>query len=135
MFYEEIREKLNKHPICVFIRGTKSEPKCKSSKQMIETLKKMEVNFKSYDILEDIQLKEWLKFYASWPQFPMLFINSQFVGGTEFLVQMSDTQSLLSLIPKDCIKVNPLDKIKQTSSASAVVLYMKGDRKTPKDGY
>ena len=48
---------------------------------------------------------------------------------------MADTQSLLGLIPKECIRINVMDRIKSASSTSVVVLFMKGDRKNPKDGY
>ena len=52
------------------MRGDPKEPKCKSSKILIECLTKMEIKFKSYDILVDDHLKEWLKYYSNWPSFP-----------------------------------------------------------------
>lgn len=95
----------------------------------------MEIKFKSYNVLDDPKLKEWLKFYASWPEYPMMFIKGDFVGGTEFVNQMADSEHIIAIIPKECIRVNVLDRIKTASSASVVVLFMKGDRKLPKDGY
>ena len=102
---------------------------------MVETLNRMEIKFKSYNILQDFQLKEWLKVYAQWQQYPMLFINGNFVGGTEFVTQMVDNESFTGIVPKECIRVNVIDRIKGAVGVSIVVLFMKGDRKNPKDGY
>ena len=68
--YEEINQKLCIYPICVFIRGTHTNPQCKSSKKMLELLNKMEIKFRSFNILEDFKLKEWLKFYSDFQNFP-----------------------------------------------------------------
>lgn len=68
--YAEIKSKLMQFPIIVFMRGEKTDPKCKSSKILCETLTKMEIKFKDIDILKDDNIKEWLKFYSNWPSYP-----------------------------------------------------------------
>jgi glutaredoxin-related protein len=52
------------------MRGDQKQPKCKSSKMLVECFTKMELKFKCIDILLDDNLKEWLKFYSNWPSFP-----------------------------------------------------------------
>lgn len=49
--YAEITKKLKNFPIVVFMRGDVMEPKCKSSRLLVTTLTKMEVKFKSFNIL------------------------------------------------------------------------------------
>lgn len=66
----EIEQSLKQFPIVIFIRGDQMEPKCKSSKMLIDCLTKMQVKFKSFDVLMDDSLREWLKFYSNWPNFP-----------------------------------------------------------------
>lgn len=68
--YVEIDQKLKNFPIIVFMRGDQKQPKCKSSKMLVECFTKMELKFKCIDILLDDNLKEWLKFYSNWPSFP-----------------------------------------------------------------
>ena len=68
--FNEIEVSLQQFPIVVFMRGDPKEPKCKSSKTLIECLTKMQIKFKSFDILLDDNLKEWLKFFSNWPSFP-----------------------------------------------------------------
>lgn len=52
---------------------------------MLEMLDKQSVKYKTYDVLTEWKLKEWLKFYSNWPNFPQLFINSRFIGGSEIV--------------------------------------------------
>ena len=52
------------------MRGDATNPLCKSSKMLLECFQKMDIKYKTYDILADDNLKEWLKFYSNWPSFP-----------------------------------------------------------------
>jgi Grx4 family monothiol glutaredoxin len=52
------------------MRGDTIDPKCKSSKILLECFTKMDIKFKTFDILIDDNLKAWLKFYSNWPSFP-----------------------------------------------------------------
>ena len=117
------------------MRGDPKDPKCKSSKILIECLTKMEIKFKSYDILIDDHLKEWLKYYSNWPSFPQLYICQKFVGGTEIVLQLVESDEFLPLVPSECIKANALDRIKKVMGQSCVVLYIKGTLDEPADGY
>ena len=71
---DEIVDKIKIAPIVIFMRGDANEPKCKASKLLMECFFKMEIDFKSFDILKDDSLKEWLKQYSNWPCFPQVFI-------------------------------------------------------------
>lgn len=102
---------------------------------MVETLTKMRVKFKTFDVLKDDSLKEWLKFYANWPSFPQIYINKKFIGGTEIVLQLIETDEFLQLIPSECIKANSLEKITEAMDKSVVVLFLKGTTTKPHDGY
>ena len=51
--FNEIDKKLKQGPIIIFMRGSSSYPKCKASKLLMESLYKMEIDFKDFDVLED----------------------------------------------------------------------------------
>lgn len=51
--YNDIEEILNSYPIVIFIRGTPTEPQCKSSRVLLEYLTKMEIKFRHFNILTD----------------------------------------------------------------------------------
>ena len=93
------------------------------------------MKFRAYDILQDLRLKEWLKFYANWPNFPMTFIGSKFIGGIDIVVDMIENDEFLNLVPTECIKTNTLERIKNALNRSVVVLFMKGSEAIPKDNY
>ena len=61
---------VNSDDIVIFIRGSPTNPACSASRQMIEQLDQLEIRYKSYDVLYYQRLKEWLKHFANWPQFP-----------------------------------------------------------------
>lgn len=86
--FAEIEDKLSSSSIVAFIRGTPQAPACRASRQMIEQLDNLEIKYKSYDILFNMKLKEWLKYYANWPSFPQLYIYGKFIGGTEIMLQL-----------------------------------------------
>ena len=77
------------------MRGDALNPKCKSSKLLLESFTKMDIKYKTFDILIDDSLKEWLKFYSNWPSFPQVYINQQFIGGTEIVLQLIESDDFL----------------------------------------
>lgn len=111
------------------------DPKCRSSKILIECLFKMEISFRDYDILKDDSLKEWLKHYSNWPSFPQIYINKKFIGGTEIILQLVEKDEFMQLVPSECIKANALEKTSQAMKRSPVVLFMKGTPEDPVDAY
>mmetsp|Transcript_42056 Transcript_42056/g.64452 ORF Transcript_42056/g.64452 Transcript_42056/m.64452 type:complete len:168 (+) Transcript_42056:276-779(+) len=68
--FNYIEMKLMQFPIIVFMRGDPQQPKCKSSRILIECFTKVDIKYKSFDILTDDNLKEWLKYFSNWPSFP-----------------------------------------------------------------
>lgn len=93
--YAEIKSKVAAFPIVVFMRGEVTDPKCKSSKILCETLSKMEIKFKAFDVLKDDNIREWLKFYSNWPSYPQVFISGKFIGGTEIMLQLIENDEFL----------------------------------------
>ena len=45
-------------------------------------------DYKTYNILQDERIRQWLKVYTKWPTFPQLFINSKFAGGIDVLAEL-----------------------------------------------
>ena len=68
--FAEIEDKLASSSTVIFIRGTPANPACRASKQIVEQLDNLEIKYKSFDILFNQKLKEWLKYFANWPSFP-----------------------------------------------------------------
>lgn len=95
----------------------------------------MEVKYRPVNILADVRLKQWLKHYSNWPTFPQVYVNGKFMGGSEMIIDMIESEEFLSLIPQEAIKTNALERIKLALAKSMIVLFLKGTPTNPRDGY
>ena len=77
--FREIQDLINNNPFMMFIKGTLDTPKCKFTRRLVDTLKpKSYRNIKTFNILEDERIRQWLKFYTQWPTFPQVYVNGTF---------------------------------------------------------
>ncbi len=84
----KIEDLLQNNDTVLFMKGDKYLPKCGFSAQVVKVLKTLEVDFISYDILLDEDLRQALKIYSSWPTYPQLYVNGELVGGCDIITEM-----------------------------------------------
>lgn len=95
----EIEELVQKHPVLLFMKGTKSFPQCGFSATVINILKEVGVrDLKDVNILARADLREGMKEYASWPTFPQLYVKGQFVGGCDIVKEMFASGELYDVL-------------------------------------
>jgi len=75
--FEKIKNMLNLYPVIIILTGTPQDPYCGYSKTFIEIINKLEIRYKSYDILKNDNLRGWLRVYTGWKTFPQLYINER----------------------------------------------------------
>ena len=66
---------------------------------MVSILKQTGVPFESYNILADMELREGLKEYSSWPTYPQLYVDGKLIGGADIvrdLYQKGQLQEILT---------------------------------------
>jgi monothiol glutaredoxin len=95
---DTIKQLIQDHPIILFMKGDKYFPKCGYSKLACEILSSYTDNFVTYDILKDEDLRAELKIFSDWPTFPQLYINQEFIGGSDILKQMHLNGELENLL-------------------------------------
>lgn len=95
---ERIEQDLKNHPVMLYMKGTKDTPMCGFSARAVEILKSHNVDFATFNILEDEGMRQGLKDYADWPTFPMLFIKGEFVGGCDIMTEMHQSGDLAGLL-------------------------------------
>lgn len=88
--YDEIEELMRAHLLVVCIKGTKEEPKCTDSKEIVDYLHRLNLHFHTYDIEEDWRIHQWLKFYAETEEFPQIYIRGKFVSTAQKLREIDD---------------------------------------------
>jgi len=81
-------------PVMLFMKGSKAEPFCKFSKQAIAILNNAKVEFSTFDILKDDEVREGLKTYSNWKTYPQLYIDGELTGGIDIIKEMDEEGTL-----------------------------------------
>lgn len=80
--------------VMVFIKGTPSAPRCGFSRQIVEILQKNSIEFGSFDILSDEEVRQGLKTYSDWPTYPQLYVHGKLIGGLDIVKELEASGDL-----------------------------------------
>ncbi len=87
--------------VVLFMKGTAQFPQCGFSGRAIQVLKASGVTeLKTVNVLEDDEIRQGIKEYANWPTIPQLYIDGEFVGGSDIMMEMYESGELQQLIKK-----------------------------------
>lgn len=87
--------------VVLFMKGTAQFPMCGFSGRAIQILKACGVaDLKTVNVLEDEEIRQGIKEYASWPTIPQLYIDGEFVGGSDIMMEMYQSGELQPLLVK-----------------------------------
>jgi len=75
---------------------------------------------KTFDVLEDQELRTGIKEFSEWPTIPQLYVGGEFVGGCDILIGMHQSGELATLLESnDAIpKTSPATSESESSPAS-----------------
>jgi len=81
--------------VVLFMKGTAQFPMCGFSGRAIQILKACGVSdLKTVNVLEDEAIRQGIKSYADWPTIPQLYVNGEFVGGSDIMTEMYEAGEL-----------------------------------------
>ncbi|XP_010682198.4 monothiol glutaredoxin-S14, chloroplastic, partial [Beta vulgaris subsp. vulgaris] len=86
--------------VVLFMKGTRDFPQCGFSNTVVQILKSLNVPFETINILENELLRQGLKEYSSWPTFPQLYIDGDFFGGCDIIVDALKSGELQETLEK-----------------------------------
>ena len=87
--------------VVLFMKGTAQFPQCGFSGKAIQVLKACGVTeLKTVNVLEDDDIRQGIKDYANWPTIPQLYVDGEFVGGSDIMMEMYQSGELQQLITK-----------------------------------
>ena len=96
---EKIRNQVTANAVVLYMKGTPQFPQCGFSGATVQILKVCGVqDFVAVDVLADPEIREGIKSYANWPTIPQLYINGEFVGGSDIVREMYKQGELQKLI-------------------------------------
>ena len=86
------------------------------------------VKFGSFNILADEDVRQGLKEYSNWPTYPQLYVDGEFVGGCDIVLEMAEAGELADACAAGDGKVKNAinERIKGMLAAQDVILFMKG---------
>ncbi len=94
---QSIDETVKSNDVVLFMKGTPTFPQCGFSSVVANVLNHMGVEYASVNVLEDMDVRQCIKEYSSWPTIPQLYVKGEFVGGCDIIREMYETGELAEL--------------------------------------
>jgi monothiol glutaredoxin len=85
---QQIDDMIKKNKIMVFMKGDRLQPQCGFSNNVVQILNILGVPYETFDILSDDQIRQGIKEYSSWPTIPQVYINGEFIGGSDVMAEL-----------------------------------------------
>ncbi len=95
---ERIDNLLKQHKILVFMKGNKLMPQCGFSNNVVQILNTLGVPYDTVDILEDNEIRQGIKEYSNWPTIPQVYVDGQFIGGSDIMIELYQKGELQQLV-------------------------------------
>ena len=94
----EIRKEVSENPVVLYMKGTPDQPMCGFSARASAILGSYGVPVYAVNILADPEKRQAIKEFSDWPTIPQVYVNGEFVGGSDILTQMYETGDLEELL-------------------------------------
>jgi monothiol glutaredoxin len=96
---QRIKEQVTGHPVVLYMKGTPQFPQCGFSALAIQVLNACGVPEPyTVNVLADDDIRQGIKEYANWPTIPQLYVNGEFVGGSDIMREMYQSGELQKLL-------------------------------------
>jgi monothiol glutaredoxin len=96
---KRIDEMVKGNRVMLFMKGSAQFPMCGFSGRAIQVLKAAGANdVKTFNVLEDEAIRQGIKDYAQWPTIPQLYINGEFIGGSDIMAELYESGELKQLL-------------------------------------
>lgn len=96
---QRIHEQVTSHPVVLFMKGTPQFPQCGFSALAVQVLNACGLHeFHSVNVLADAEIRQGIKEYANWPTIPQLYVNGEFVGGSDIMTEMFQSGELKKML-------------------------------------
>ena len=115
-----ITELVQSNSVFLFMKGNRHQPQCGFSASVVGMLDGLTSDYETFDVLSDPEVREGIKEFSNWPTIPQLYVNGEFLGGSDIVQEMFASGEL-----HKALGVERLDPIKPTISitdAAAQVL-------------
>jgi monothiol glutaredoxin len=96
-----IKKQVSGNKVVLYMKGTPDFPQCGFSANAIGILRACGVDRPyTVNVLESPDIRQGIKEYANWPTIPQLYVNGEFVGGSDIMTEMYQSGELKKLLEK-----------------------------------
>jgi monothiol glutaredoxin len=96
---DTIKEQVTKNKVVLYMKGSPDFPQCGFSANAVNILRACGVeSLYTVNVLEDAEIRQGIKEYANWPTIPQLYVNGEFVGGSDIMMEMYKSGELANLL-------------------------------------
>ena len=96
--HARIDELVRNNRIVLFMKGSPLFPQCGFSSRAVAILQHLGAEFESVDVLQDQGIRQGIKAYSDWPTIPQLYVDGEFVGGSDIMMEMYESGELAQLV-------------------------------------
>lgn len=89
---------VNENKVVVFMKGSKLMPQCGFSNNVVQIMNTLGIPYKTIDVLDDPEIRQGIKEYSSWPTIPQIYINGEFVGGSDIAIELYQSGELQQIV-------------------------------------
>jgi len=99
---QRIDQVVKNHRVVLFMKGSAQFPMCGFSGRAVQLINACGVNdLKTVNVLEDDEIRQGIKQYANWPTIPQLYVNGEFIGGSDIMTEMYQSGELQQVLGKN----------------------------------
>jgi monothiol glutaredoxin len=95
---ERIKGIIDSSKIVLFMKGNPGFPQCGFSANTVAILQTFDVPFNTFDILQDMDIRQGLKDYSNWPTFPQLYVGGELIGGNDIITELYQNGELADIL-------------------------------------
>ena len=93
-----IAEIVKADEIVLFMKGTALFPQCGFSSRAVAILDHLGATYQTVDVLQDPEIRQGIKEFSDWPTIPQLYVNGEFVGGSDIMMEKFESGELQELL-------------------------------------
>ena len=96
---QQIKEQVTQNPVVLYMKGSPRAPMCGFSASAVQILQACNLPlFFSVNVLEEPAIRDGIKQFSNWPTIPQLYVNGEFVGGSDIMREMYQSGELKTLL-------------------------------------
>ena len=97
----QIKETVSNNKVVLYMKGSPKFPQCGFSNLATQILDACNTQYVAVDVLQDQGIREGIKQYANWPTIPQLYVNGEFLGGSDIMRAMYESGELQALLAEE----------------------------------